>query len=414
MWWGNKNYYFIILVLMLVAIIGVVSCNASITPSFNAMNQANMSMTDSSGNLALDDFLFLADTTSVPAGDEVLVRNWTATWPGYSKTILNETNPVFGPVNQVGSVFVNLTITDKKGYEYPAYINIYHVIDGTDWINADYSYKAQYDNRTTGHSSGTIQFTDISVTKLFPETKITDWWWKYSNKTGAISGNYSGVNSFILPMNSWLDTYTLNLTVKNNQGNLESVIRNIAVPPDDIHPVANFTVTPVAGFAPLNISIIDQSESLANDTLTDIPLNYEYVIGNSTSPNVFGTVFKTKNLNVQLKYPGIYNVTQKVTNSFSVFDQQKIEGIEVYSVLPPEVDFIAVPQSGTKPLVVQFIDLSTGNPTSWNWNFGDGSEADLQNPTHKYTLAGSYTVSLQAKNDLYNGSISKSGYITVS
>ncbi|MCK5824214.1 MAG: PKD domain-containing protein, partial [Ichthyobacteriaceae bacterium] len=48
-------------------------------------------------------------------------------------------------------------------------------------------------------------------------------------------------------------------------------------------------------------------------------------------------------------------------------------------------------------LSVYFTDVSTdadGSVESRNWNFGDGSTSTSQNPTHKYTVAGTYTVSL--------------------
>lgn len=35
-------------------------------------------------------------------------------------------------------------------------------------------------------------------------------------------------------------------------------------------------------------------------------------------------------------------------------------------------NFSGAPVSGTAPLAVNFSDLSTGSPTSWSWNFGDG------------------------------------------
>jgi gliding motility-associated-like protein len=58
-------------------------------------------------------------------------------------------------------------------------------------------------------------------------------------------------------------------------------------------------------------------------------------------------------------------------------------------------DFSADVTSGCPPsLLVHFTDLSTGNPVSWNWNFGNGNTSTLQNPTAVYTSPGTYSVSL--------------------
>lgn len=46
---------------------------------------------------------------------------------------------------------------------------------------------------------------------------------------------------------------------------------------------------------------------------------------------------------------------------------------------------------------MQFSDISTsslGSVQSWAWAFGDGGTSNLQNPTHTYAAAGTYTVSL--------------------
>jgi PKD repeat protein len=50
-------------------------------------------------------------------------------------------------------------------------------------------------------------------------------------------------------------------------------------------------------------------------------------------------------------------------------------------------------------LDVVFKDLSTGDPTSWNWDFGDGSLSADQTPTHTYDTPGDYTVTLTVSND---------------
>lgn len=47
---------------------------------------------------------------------------------------------------------------------------------------------------------------------------------------------------------------------------------------------------------------------------------------------------------------------------------------------------------------VQFTDLSSGNPDSWEWSFGDGSTSSLKNPAHTFSSAGSFTVTLKAMN----------------
>ncbi len=51
---------------------------------------------------------------------------------------------------------------------------------------------------------------------------------------------------------------------------------------------------------------------------------------------------------------------------------------------------------GCGPLVVTFTDTSTGSPNAWLWDFGDGSMSNDQNPSHTYTVDGSYEVKLTA------------------
>lgn len=45
---------------------------------------------------------------------------------------------------------------------------------------------------------------------------------------------------------------------------------------------------------------------------------------------------------------------------------------------------------------LQFTDKSLATPHTWQWNFGDGAMSTLQNPTHVYTAAGDYSVTLTA------------------
>ncbi|AKB81093.1 cell surface protein [Methanosarcina barkeri 3] len=80
----------------------------------------------------------------------------------------------------------------------------------------------------------------------------------------------------------------------------------------------------------------------------------------------------------------------------------------------PVADFSAFPTSGMAPLKVLFTDNSTGGPTSWIWDFGDGiNSKHALNATHTFTEPGKYNISLIVTNG--NGSSTKliSEYITV-
>ena len=77
-------------------------------------------------------------------------------------------------------------------------------------------------------------------------------------------------------------------------------------------------------------------------------------------------------------------------------------------------NFSGSPTSGTAPLAVSFTDLSSGSPTSWSWNFGDGGTSSSQNPSHSYAAAGSYTVSLTVTNACGSDAETKADYVVVS
>ncbi|RKY59120.1 MAG: hypothetical protein DRP96_07435, partial [Candidatus Neomarinimicrobiota bacterium] len=76
-------------------------------------------------------------------------------------------------------------------------------------------------------------------------------------------------------------------------------------------------------------------------------------------------------------------------------------------------DFAANINSGPVPLTVQFSDLSSGTPISWNWDFGDGNSATQQNPQHTYETAGTYSVSLTVSDGNTENTHIKTDYITV-
>jgi PKD repeat protein len=82
---------------------------------------------------------------------------------------------------------------------------------------------------------------------------------------------------------------------------------------------------------------------------------------------------------------------------------------------PPVADFSADTLVVAAGGSVSFTDLSTNNPTSWDWTFEGGtpSGSTAQNPTVTYNTPGTYDVSLTAANSAGSDSETKVDYITV-
>ncbi len=96
---------------------------------------------------------------------------------------------------------------------------------------------------------------------------------------------------------------------------------------------------------------------------------------------------------------GIHNLAWTYAKDGSVTAGSDAGWLDQVTVTaPPIAGFTASPTSGLTPLSVQFMDASTGFPTSWSWSFGDGATSTLRNPTHTYAAVGTYTVMLTVWN----------------
>ncbi|MCK6630235.1 MAG: PKD domain-containing protein [Anaerolineae bacterium] len=81
------------------------------------------------------------------------------------------------------------------------------------------------------------------------------------------------------------------------------------------------------------------------------------------------------------------------------------------STTPPAVAFNAAPLSGTAPLTVVFTNTTSGTAT-YLWNFGDGLTSTLVHPTHTYSQARVYTVSLTASGAGGSATLTRINYLT--
>jgi len=173
-----------------------------------------------------------------------------------------------------------------------------------------------------------------------------------------------------------------------------------AVGPNLNPPTAEFSGTPTSGDAPLTVNFTDLS--------TNSPTSWSWTFGD-------GGTSVAQNPGYTYNSAGTYTVSLTATNAYGSDTETKTGYITVTAPTndPPVADFSGTPTSGDAPLVVNFTDLSTENPTSWSWTFGDGGTSVAQNPGYTYNSVGTYTVSLTATNAYGSDTETKTGYITV-
>ena len=185
---------------------------------------------------------------------------------------------------------------------------------------------------------------------------------------------------------------TMHLTVNKGQGNDWNLIWNA-----------------YEGFTPSSYKIYraDTSLNFVNIATVAGSSNYTYLYTDKNAP-----VNVTLYYYVEIVHPnGGCSASKGQTNYHTSRSNRANTGTANPSSLAPA--FFGTPTSGVFPLDVHFFDQSSGDPTEWEWDFGDGSIDTVQNPTHTYSSIGVYSVSLIVKNASGMNSVSFQNYITV-
>jgi PKD repeat protein len=174
-------------------------------------------------------------------------------------------------------------------------------------------------------------------------------------------------------------TYDVKLTVFNAVGS--STKNAIVTVPVGAAPVANFT--------------FETSGLRANftDTSAGAPTSWLWDFGDCGGTAACSSTLQ----NPQYVYAtaGKYNVKLTATNS--VGSSSKNAFVTVPATAPPVAAFQWIANGRD----IHFTDRSTGAPTSYLWNFGDGTtptERTQANPIHRYPRAGTFTVVLTVTN----------------
>ncbi|MGZ6951935.1 MAG: PKD domain-containing protein [Acidimicrobiia bacterium] len=244
---------------------------------------------------------------------------------------------------------------------------------------------ASFTTSQLGSPANTIQFTDTST------NSPTAWSWDFDNNGTTDSTAQNPQHTFPAP-----GDYPVKHTAANSGGTSQPVTVTVHVDPPG-PPTAAFSYAAAAS-PPHTINFTDTSSGgptswawdFDNDGTTD-----------STAQNPSHTFPASGSFPVKLTVSNAGGPSS-VTNTVAVADPP-----------PPTANF-GFAAAASPPLTINFTDTSSGGPTSWAWDFDNDGTTDstVQNPSHTFPAASTYSVKLTVDNGFGPSSITKS--VTVS
>ena len=294
-----------------------------------------------------------SDTSIAAAG--TINNSWS--WDFGNGQTSTQPNPLV-TFNTPGSYTISLKVTNDKGCSRT--ISRANYITVTQGVVPSFTYS----NATVCSAPASINFTNTSTG---PGTLT--YLWKFGDGNTSTAPN---------PTHTYNTngTFTATLITTSSAGCVDSITRS---------PITIGGITTQFN-APTDVCIGSSASFTNNSTPAPVSSFWNFGDGNtSTAGNPTHTYAA----------PGAYLI--KLYNTYTNCIDSSLR---ILFVRPkPTANFSAPVRTKCEPnLLVNFQDLSTGNPTSWEWDFGDGNTSTLQNPAHNYTLYGNFTVRLIVTN----------------
>lgn len=292
-------------------------------------------------------------------------------------------------------------------------------------------------DKTVASTTDVIQFTDES-------TGATAWAWDFDND-GTVDSNAE--NPIFTYTTEGMKTVTLTVT---NEGGSDTMTKTDYInvvdsyiyftpTPQTFMPSESRTYDIVLSSAPKGLAGYDVFVTLGTGSVADITsVSYPSWAANTLTPVLPADSIRIGGVDSGLEVdPGASNIvlatitvrgtaTGSTTIGLSSLTMDADGGDSLTPTLQsgqanigtytgPVAAFTAAPTSGLAPLTVTFSDASTGEITTWQWDFdNDGTiDSTLQNPGHQYTTAGTYNVKLTVTGPGGSDTELKTGFIAV-
>ncbi|GAB2700639.1 hypothetical protein GCM10027037_26880 [Mucilaginibacter koreensis] len=331
------------------------------------------------------------------------------TLPYLSPKIIWQMDKNEAPIIQESPQAVQTALNGKTTYEYllsktKAYQNA-----GNHQILIQASYAANYNNCSTGNQkitgsfkviappqvafskqhntcSSTVKFTDLSKDNIHP---VIGWMWDFGDSKAALDQQTSALQH---PTHTYTDTgvYVVTLTATSSTG-CQSFKQDTVQIHQRVMPDFTFTQP---NCAEKKIEFLDNSQTYHYKARS-----WNWNFGDNDSVTVYNN---TPIIHIY-KTPGVYQVTMTMQNNLGCNSPIVTKTLNISA--KPQPDFSSSAACLTDAYT-SFTNLSTSPEGSQSallyfWNFGDNKStinnpntSTLKNPTHKYSEAKSFKVTL--------------------
>ncbi len=257
-----------------------------------------------------------------------------------------------------GSYFARLITTDILG-----------CYDTTQLIKINvYGPTAAFSNAEGTCVNTSIAFTDSSLN----DGKHSIVQWEWSSGDGNIAVNTTAPFSHVYTS---AGIFNVQLKVKDSFGCVDSILKSAAVIITD--PVASFTLSDTIKCSANAVSFTNQSNGL--------DLTYQWSFGD-------GNQSANQDASHSYNAEGVYTVNLKIIDRFGCTDSISRQQV----ISNPIAKFNASDSFSTCPPLLVNLTNTSNNYSNLSWDFGDGSTAGLNNPSHYYTYPGTYQLKLVA------------------
>ncbi|MDX2246325.1 MAG: PKD domain-containing protein [Bacteroidia bacterium] len=171
-----------------------------------------------------------------------------------------------------------------------------------------------------------------------------------------------------------------------------------------------------------SVQVTNADDCTASDTIKVVlsPLtvelgpNFTICNGDSTLLNA-GNTGDTYMWSTGATTPTIY-ITSGGTYAVTVMDTAGCVAQDAI-IISAQANFVAnfdiTPDTSVLYQVMQFSDLSGGNPTSWLWDFGDGLTSTQKNPTHAYQSIDTFTICLTVSDGICTNTVCQKLFVDI-